>query len=378
LELQSLSFVKKKVSARMVQSVLSGILVGIGASIVLVLIGLPIYLSEYMVFLLPISILLAIVNFRYLCFSYAGGILGFLTLVFNGQMLLGYKLPDIDLDIPGIIALVGILHLMEAGLIFIEGSKDSIPIAIKKEGKIAAAYMMQKYWPLPFALLVIEIVTSLPNGTIEMPDWWPLMKNIMDNQNTILIYSIYPIAAVLGYGDIAVTTSPEKKSRRNSLLLMLYSLILIFTAILAPNRQWMQVMGIILMPLLHEILIVQSQRRERFSKPLYMYPDKGVRILELKPESIGERIGLKRGDIISKINGTPIRDYIHLRAVLNNYYTFLWFDIITPSGEKKYLEHRAYPEGINELGIIPLMDQPITVYRLENMESIGLFNMMKK
>lgn len=375
IEIQSLLFTKQKIGDRMVQSVLGGILIGIGASIILVIVGFPIHLSEYMVFLLPVSLLLAMINFRYLCFSYAGGILGILSFIFRGQMLLNYRLPDMDLDIPGIIALVGILHLMESVLIFIEGAADSIPIVIKKEGKIASAYMMQKYWPLPFALLVMEVIASIPQGSIEMPNWWPLMKNMIDNPNGILIYSIYPITAVLGYGDIAVSTTPERKSRRTALMLIVYSLILLTIAVFAPNSFWLQGLGVVLMPLLHEVLIIQSQKKERFAKPLYIYPDKGVRVFELKREGLGERIGLERGDIISKINGIEVQNYIHMKSVLNNYYTFLWFDIISADGKSKYIEYQAYPSGINDLEFVPLIDDPVTVYRLENMESIGLFQM---
>lgn len=375
MEIATLLFTRQKIGNKMIQSILSGILIGISASILLVVIGFPIHISEYMVFLLPVAILLAMINFRYLCFSYAGGILGFLSFIFRGQMFLGYKLPDINLDIPGIIALVGILHFMESLLIFLEGAEDSIPIIINKEGKFASAYMMQKYWPLPFALLVMEVMTAIPQGSIEMPNWWPLMKNIIENPSGVLVYSIYPITAVLGYGDIAVSTTPEQKSRRTALSLMGYSLVLLVTAIFAPNRLWLQGLGVILMPVLHELLIVQSQKRERYAKPLYVYPDKGVRILDLKPEGLGEKLGLKRGDIVLKINGIEIENYLHMKAVLNNYFTFLWVDILGIDGKHRCIEHQAYPLGINDLGIIPLIEEPLAVYRLENMESVGLLKM---
>lgn len=378
LEIQSILFTKKKIFEKMVQSTLSGILIGIGVSIILVLLGFPMQLSEQMIFLLPIAFLLAVFNFRYLCFSYAGGILGILSFVFRGQKVFGYMFPDINIDIPGIIALVGILHLMESGLIFLEGSNDSIPIVIKKEEKLAGAYMMQKYWPLPFALLIMEAVTSMPREIIETPNWWPILKNVIHQPGVMLIYSICPITAILGYGDIAVSIRPEEKSKRTAISLMFYSLTLISIAVLSPKREWLQFLGVILMPLLHEFLIVRSQRKERFSNPLFVYPDKGVRILELKPDGVAEKIGLKRGDIISKINGIEIQNYIQMKAVLSHYYTFLWFDIISPDEDNKYFEYKAYPDGISDLGIIPLTEQPITVYRLENMESVGLFHMIKK
>jgi len=375
MEVTTLLFMRQNIGSKMVQSVLSGILIGIGASILLVAIGLPIHLSDYMVFLLPIAIMLAMINFRYLCFSYAGGLLGILSFILRGQMFLGVKLPDMNLDIPGIIALVGILHFMESLLILLEGAEDSIPMIIKKDGKFASAYMMQRYWPLPFALLVMEVVAAVPQGSIAMPNWWPLMKNIVDHADGVIVYSIYPITAVLGYGDIAVSMTPEQKSRRTSLSLMAYSLFLLLIAVFAPNRIWLQGLGVILMPVLHEMLIVRSQIRERNSKPLYTYPDKGVRILDLKPEGLGEKIGLRRGEINLKINGTEIENYAHMKSMFNNYFTFIWIDIIGIDGKTRCIEHQAYSSGVNDLGIIPLIQEPLAVYRLENMESVGLFKM---
>lgn len=381
IEVQSVFLVKTKVYEKMVQPTLSGILVGIGLSIILIYFGIPMHFSAHMAFLLPIALLLALFNFRYLCFSYAGGILGIISLIFRGQKIFTYVVPNINLDIPSIIALVGVLHLMEAWLVFLEGAADSIPIVIQKDNKVAAAYMMQRFWPLPFTLLIMDFVTAVPQqGLIETPNWWPVLKNIIESPSpaTILIYSVIPITAVLGYGDIAVSTEPEKKSRKTAILLVFYSLTLIIIAIMSPQRLWLQFLGVILMPLLHEVLIVGSQRKERLSEPLYTYPDKGVRIHELKPEGVAEKIGMKRGDIIVKINGIEIENDRHMQAILNNYYTFLWFDVISVYGEKKYFEYKAYPDGINDIGIIPLMKYHIRVYRLENMENVGLFRMIKK
>ncbi|NLM48074.1 MAG: PDZ domain-containing protein [Epulopiscium sp.] len=380
LALQTALFVKGKIFEKMVQSLLTGILVGIGLSIVLIFLGIPMYFSEQMVFLLPIALVLSLFNFRYLCFSYAGGILGIFYFIARGLKSYGFGLPEIHLDIPGIIALVGILHLMEAWLVFAEGSRDSIPIVIKKDDSYAAAYLMQRYWPIPFSLLIMEFVTSIPQGMIETPEWWPIMKNIITppNPELSLIYTVLPITAILGYGDIAVSQKPEVKSKKTAVSLMFYSSLLIVIAIMSPERLWLQFLGIFLMPLVHEIMIVGNQRKEKISKPLFTFPKKGVRILELKADGVAEKMGMKRGDIILRINGIEIENYAHMKVVLSNYHTFLWFDVLSADGEEKYFEYKAYPYGINDIGIVPLMEQAVKVFRLEDMENVGLFRILKK
>jgi len=159
---------------------------------------------------------------------------------------------------------------------------------------------------------------------------------------------------------------------------MFYSSLLIVIAIMSPERLWLQFLGIFLMPLVHEIMIVGNQRKEKISKPLFTFPKKGVRILELKADGVAEKMGMKRGDIILRINGIEIENYAHMKVVLSNYHTFLWFDVLSADGEEKYFEYKAYPYGINDIGIVPLMEQAVKVFRLEDMENVGLFRMLKK
>jgi hypothetical protein len=197
---QTIGVIKDHRFGQMIEGTLIGIITGIVGSSVMVLLGISIRISDAMVMLLPIALILSLINFRYLCFSYAGGLLGIGALLF----------PMIDLDVPGIMALVGILHLMESILIFFAGADESIPIVIRKNEKITGAYLMQKFWPIPFVLLTFQTMAQIPGGTLEMPEWWPLMKAAVEDPSTVLLYSIFPITAALGYGNIAISTTPER------------------------------------------------------------------------------------------------------------------------------------------------------------------------
>ena len=46
-----------------------------------------------------------------------------------------------------------------------------------------------------------------------MPDWWPLVKPAGDMDN--LMFLLLPVLAALGYSDVAITNSPQEKSRHS-------------------------------------------------------------------------------------------------------------------------------------------------------------------
>ncbi len=367
---------KNTLLSNMIHASLFGILTGIIGSFILVTLGISLQISRYLLFLLPIAILLAMFNMRYLCFSYAGGVLGILGLIFRGNIIFGIQLPTMNLDIPGLLALVAVLHCMESILIFTQGASGSIPLVIKRNGKIAAAYLMQKFWPIPFALLVLQLQPQVPTQSIiAVPEWWPLTKMASLEPNMLAVYFIYPLVAALGYGNIAISTSPEKKAKRSSKQLMIYSTLLLFLAVLSVERIWIQLIGVLFMTLAHELIIIRDQFHENKSVLYYDLPEKGVRILELKSDGAGETMGLVRGDIIQSFNGTEIQDMNHLQRLLDHFYTVIWMDVLRADGSKKYIEFTAYPSGINDLDIIPLPQNPVNTYKID---TPGLHHILRR
>jgi hypothetical protein len=43
-------------------------------------------------------------------------------------------------------------------------------------------------------------------GIVSMPEWWPLLKPSFTVLEGEMVYSLLAIPAVLGYGDIAIST----------------------------------------------------------------------------------------------------------------------------------------------------------------------------
>ena len=178
---QIIPFIQKTAQNRVIDAILHGIIIGLLGSWFIHLLGLPLEVTKACIVLLPIALLLSLKNPRFACFSYATPILGIISLF----------IPKFELDIPGLISLVGSLHLMEAVLVYLTGAQDSVPVMVKQKGSYVGAYIMQKYWPIPIALKI------------------PLQ-------------GFAPLCGILGFGSIAITTTPKNKARKMGLLIGIY------------------------------------------------------------------------------------------------------------------------------------------------------------
>ncbi len=77
-------------------------------------------------------------------------------------------------------ALVAILHLVEALLIFVSGHQHASPMYFKhSSGRIVGGFSLQKFWPMPTIALIGAAVlgTGMEWETIAMPDWWPIFQS---------------------------------------------------------------------------------------------------------------------------------------------------------------------------------------------------------
>lgn len=366
----------KKPTVTLIEATLQGMVVGIAGSLIITGLGLPIVMSNYIILLLPVSLVLAMINIRYICISYSATVLGVLALVFNGQSLWGITLPNIDINIPGLMAMVGILHLMESILIYFVGAEDCMPIVSKIDGQIVQGHILQKYWPIPIALLMVSVGSSVSGG-IAMPDWWPLMKTPHMIGGTFYL-GLMPFVGVLGYNTVTFAQEPEKRARTTGIMLFLYSTLMISLAIIVKYSFLLSIIGLILMAAVHEGILLIEQYYENHHKPLYTLPEKGIRIMHVMNGGAAEKAGIKKGSIIKKINDLEIIDASHFLDVMGGKLTFLWIEIENFEHEIKTYEIKAYPSGIESLGIKILPENPRILFKYENLKKLGLVDLLRR
>jgi len=216
-------------------------------------------------------------------------------------------------------------------------------------------FSLQKFWPVPLlALAVVPQLLPAGIGSISMPDWWPL---IMPRTLTgDFSFWMIPVVAGLGYGEMAVSTSPKRRARESAAKLAVYSLMLFFCAYLSTKSAVFLYVGALFAPIGHELLVWTTNREEMAGRPLYGGSSVGLQLLDIRPNSPASRSGLKQGDIILSADGWPILTAAQLEAVLLQ--SMDQVSLVTSRG----LRFLSTPLAMKDSGVIPVPDEDTNLY----------------
>lgn len=328
------------VKKRLFTSLGAGLVGGVLGTLIVTFLGITLRLQDLQ-YIMPLAILLMLINVRYLCFSYAGGIICIMSVLFG--------IPDVN--VPSILSLIAILHLIESLLIRIDGYKDPIPIFVEREGYgVVGGFTLNRFWPIPFVIMLIaNKTTGIP--FVDLPDWWPVISSDTFNIKNVSI-QLTVVMAALGYGDIAISSTPKEKCKSTALHLAMYSLILLGLSILATKYKGFLLIAALFAPLAHEGLILYSQRGEKMKTPYYSSKGLGLMVLDVKKDSIGETMGLRSGYKILKANNQLIRSKEDLKYILEGKPYHLYLEVINSEGNIDLLEYSDFLNRIDGIGAI--------------------------
>jgi len=355
------SYPSKTLRQMIEEVIFSGLIAGFIVSLIVVFTGITInYETFYYLFIIMGALLF--INLRYVCFSYAGGILATVSMIF--------KKPDVN--ITSILMLIAILHLVEGILILINAGKENIPIIIKHNGGITGAFMTQHFWPVPLILL-----TFLDEGQgLGFPQaitaaWWPLFSAGILKQ-ALPAVGLASLLAIISYSEVAITRHPKKVSHTNAFLILAFSITMLVIALISERTFAFKIIGVIYAVLVHEAIILYGKRVERRGRPLYEPVNRGLRVLEVLPNSNAARIGIQRGDIILNINGNDIQTNEGIKEALKDYPNYIWINVKGWDGMAKTYEYKFFPVGINDLGIVSVPRETEVTYNISYFENLGI------
>lgn len=349
-------------------SLLTGLAGGIMASLLLVIPGFSLDLMGIPLMFVT-AILLLLINPRFLCFAYSVGIVS--LLIFAARGLVSFfpgEFPDFvytlsGISIPGMLVLVAVLHLTEALLIFLGGHWGASPIYYREPGKeIMGGFMLQRFWLVPLVLLVAMPHPPFP---VEGPEWWPILESsLIVGAGGVSSISLIPAPVVMGYSDMAVSSSPREKSIYSSVYLAVYGLILLGIAYLAVFNSFWVLPGVIFAPLGHELVVHLGNRRERNRPFRYrLSSGTGVKILAVHSRSPAARAGLKSEDIIREVDGVPVYDNNHFWKLIQGGYFWTYLQVEREGRQKKLVLRRLNRDPTNlRSGLWPLGQASTTVH----------------
>ena len=227
---------------------------------------------------------------------------------------------------------------------------------------------MNRIWPIP--LVVFAVLAGVPGtgvslgGIISMPDWWPFLKHSASYAGSGLVYLPIVAPVVLGYSDMAITMTPERKCRSSAIRLGGYSLVLILLSLAASKHMVFAFAAAVFAPLAHELLILYGAKEEEEGEPYFEYREDGVKVLYVKKASVADKMKLEAGDKIVGINGTTIHNENQLAKFLSSYPSYIWMDVRKAGGRLVTVEHSDYRSGIGSLGALIVPRSPELYYEI--------------
>lgn len=295
---KNLSNIKKSTLLVTLNATFYGIVGGFITTIAFIYLEVVVIPKDFM-YILAVAIVLSLINPRFMCFAYGG------SLVYLSSMIIGYP----KLMNKNIMIVVATLHLVESLLIFINGNKDHQPGYFENRNGYVGGFNMNRFWPVPFVIFIGD-------GLIQ-----PIT-----------------LMAILSYGDYTLGNS-SRKTIFTSIMLGLYSISLLMIARSSSN--------LFIAPLFaiggHEFIMILNKFIEDRRTPLFSSPLKGVRILEVSRNSVCKDVGIKVGDIIIDVNGTPIyteKDIEDMELLYTGTYKIVYFNIRKGIRSKTYIGKR--------------------------------------
>lgn len=339
-----------------ISQVVIGIFAGTAASIIMSYLGIVFKETSMVDLIFLATILFLFYNPRFVSIAYSAAVLCILS------VLLGYAadfsqnpaLNILNMDVPAVMTMVAVILFVEGILIVLDGRRGSVPVFANKEGSVMGGFILQRYWIVPVAMLIMlnNPAMAASQSTVPMPDWWPLVKSSIPSEvlmNAVLM--IVPFYGLMGFNSITFTMDRKRKAVETGIFKMVYSLTLFGLARLALNNPMVAAALPLLALAIHEGWVLFDRKRELTGKPKYLSGDEGVMVLEVMPESIGAEMGIRSGDLLMSINDIRIENEKMLMETLRQGEIFIWLGVKRENGSLEQIRYDKMFHG-RQLGLL--------------------------
>lgn len=327
------------------EAILPGLLVGLAGSIVFVAVG--VVLAPGMVALIAALYILAALTMQ----------LRLMTPVFTVGLavIFAYFFPDVhtgfdvfdqwigqirSVPVSVTALLLGFLMIMEGVLTRIRGTRTTPKLLPGKRGKTVGAHEARQFWFVPLCLL-------LPGGIIPHFDLWPLTAGGHG-------YSLLLVPFGFGFYRLISDSIPREAViavAKRSIYLGL-SVVLLAVIALYYRFEWLALAAAALAILFRIVFDILEQRRRKRNAFYFRQRDDGLTVLGILPGSPAEKLGIRVGECIQKVNGRTVREEGDFYEALQKNAAFCRMEVIDGTGEIRFVQGALYDGSHHELGLL--------------------------
>lgn len=286
-----------------------GIIAGAIGSVILTSLGIVFNENSGIELIFMISLLLLFIKKRFICFSYSGAILGFISLILGIITSATGTKSYLSIDIVLLMTFIGVLHIVEAFLVMVDGNRGAVPVFSTKDGKIIGGFSLNRYWAMPVAILIAftSQMSGATSSAVATPNWWPMI-NRPETLSLLAaaVITCVPLYGMIGYNAVTFTKLKRRKSLHSGMLILIYGITLSLVAQLGSFGIIGELIVIVYAPLAHEFMLKMQRKSEDNGKFIYVSDDEGVAVLEVAPSSPSFAAGIRSGDKILEINNKKV------------------------------------------------------------------------
>ncbi|MBU8908686.1 PDZ domain-containing protein [Desertibacillus haloalkaliphilus] len=343
-----------------IQPLLPGVLVGLVLSAVTLALGLVVPF-EWIVLVALIHIGISLTcQVRWLSPAYTIGtsliILMLLPFIHTDQATISQwviALEEVSLIHVGI--LLGVLLLAEGVLIWKYGAKQTSPrLVLSRRGRYIGAHDAKRLWLVPCLLLV-------PGGAIPFLSWWPMIP-IGGAESTV---SLMFVPFLVGFQQWVSATLPQemmnfvgKRVFALGLVICAFAAVAMYVPVFVPLLVVAAICG-------REALWVFHRIRADEKTSMFSEREQGIVILGVIPGTTAEKMKLKVGEVITKVNGIPVKTDLEFYEGLQKNSAFCKLEVKDHAGEIRYAQAALYEGGHHQIGVLfvkedyPLQDSVV-------------------
>lgn len=329
----------------------AGMIVGLGISIISVAIGITVPLA-FLLFMTITTIILSLTTMiRLLSPVYTLGFAFFLLIFAGGE---NWEVPLFsdwfsqlnEKVYPSLAFLMVLLLLGEGILILINGKKGSSPkLVMSKRGLHVGIHEVKRTWLVPVFLFI-------PGQALEATfPWWPVFSIGTGTYSLILvpfligfhqeIQSKLPTEAVRGYGRMVITLS----------------IPLLLLALGGLWNAWFSIATIIMGIIGREIIAIMQRVSDENGSFYFSKRNNGILILGIIPDSPASKMGLKVGEVITKVNGKLVLEEQSFYEAIQKNRAHCKLEVLDVFGRVRHVQRALYEGDHHELGIIFVEDK---------------------
>lgn len=321
-----------------------GLIIGLCLSILFVVVGIVIPVEIIVLTALVTVIVMLTTKVRFLSPAYTLGIASIMYAILdwqNGEMPFFGKIQLETHTYSAIAIVIALLVIAEGILISWNGKKGTSPMLINgKRGAKVGAHELKRIWLLP-AFLVI------PGEVLQLPlDWWPAFTAGGETYSLLLV-------------PFAVGVHQQVQGKVPSVAVRAYGMRVFYlgvmTALLAIGSYFMPVAALVVVVLAivgREALTWMQILNERDLPFYFSKQNQGMRILGILLDSPASKMGLKVGEVITKVNGQTVTDEKAFYEALQRNRAHCKLDVLDVNNEIRFVQRALYEGDHYKLGIL--------------------------